>query len=215
VAEELVYYAASGHAPGENLSAATLGTAEEQDFFFSYAEANLGRLREWLLRPDTAGPFENADRLAIRGATWSFLRYAADRRGGTQATLWDGLAFSADTGMTNLANRLGTDPKPWFRDWAAAMYLDDAAVGAVSPYTQPSWNFRSLFANLDYAPGPACSCAYELDARHAANGVAQAFTVSQGAGAGYVRMGVAASAFAGVATTAPGSSLAVVVMRTK
>jgi hypothetical protein len=34
-------------------------------------------------------------------------------------------------------------------------------------------------------------------------------------GAGYVRMGAAASGFAGVATTAPGASLAVVVMRTK
>jgi hypothetical protein len=117
--------------------------------------------------------------------------------------------------MTNLANRLGTDPKSWFRDWAAAMYLDDSGTSPAAIYTQPSWNFRAIFAALDYNPGPACSCAYELAVRNPANGVAQAFTVSKGAGSGYVRMGVAASSFAGVTSTAPGASLAVVVMRTK
>jgi hypothetical protein len=216
IAEEEVYYASSLHGPGENIDVATITASQtQQDRFFQFAEANFGRLRQWLLRPDTAGPFKNADNLAIRGATWSFLRYTADRKGGTESDLWSGLAFSPDTGMTNLANRLGTDPKPWFRDWAMAMYLDDSGTSPAATYTQPSWNFRAIYAALDYNPGPACSCAYELGVRNAANGVAQAFTVSQGAGAGYVRMGVAASAFAGVTTTAPNSSLAVVVMRTK
>lgn len=216
IAEELVYYASSQHGPGENIDVATLTASQaQQDRFFDFAEANLGRLRQWLLRPDTAGPFKNADNLAIRGSAWAFLRYAADRKGGVQSDLWGGLAFSPDTGMTNLANRLGTDPKPWFRDWAAAMYADDAGIGAAATYTQPSWNFRSIYAALDYTPGPACSCAYELAMRNAANGVAQAFTVSQGAGAGYVRMGVPASGFAAVATTAPSASLGVMVIRTK
>jgi hypothetical protein len=216
VAEEEVYYASSLHGPGENISISTIAANQTQiDRFFEFGEANFGRLRQWLLRPDTAGPFKEADNLAIRGAAWAFLRYAADRKGGIESDLWSGLAFSPDTGMTNLANRLGTDPKPWFRDWAAAMYLDDSDTGAAATYTQPSWNFRSIYAGLDYNPGPGCSCAYELAVRNPANGVAQAFTVSKGAGAGYVRMGVAASAFAGVSTTAPGASLAVVVMRTK
>jgi hypothetical protein len=61
-----------------------------------------------------------------------FLRYAPDRKGGLESELWSGLAASADTGVTNLVNRLGTDPKPWFRDWAAAMYLDDAVGGVVA-----------------------------------------------------------------------------------
>jgi hypothetical protein len=216
VAEEEVYYASSLHGPGENISIATISANQTQiDRFFEFGEANFGRLRQWLLRPDTAGPFKEADNLAIRGAAWAFLRYAADRKGGIESDLWSGLAFSPDTGMTNLANRLGTDPRPWFRDLAAAMYLDDSGTGAAATYTQPSWNFRSIYAGLDYIPGPGCSCAYELAVRNPANGVAQAFTVSKGAGSGYVRMGVAASAFAGVATTAPGTSLAVVVMRTK
>jgi hypothetical protein len=216
IAEEMVYYASTLHGPGENLDVGDIAANQtQQDRFFEYAEANLGRLRQWLLRPDTAGPFRNADNLAIRGSAWAFLRYAADRKGGVQSTLWSGLAFSPDTGMTNLANQLGTDPKPWFRDWAAAMYADDAGIGAAATYAQPSWNFRSIYAALDYNPGPGCSCAYELAMRNPANGVAQAFTLTQGAAAAYVRMGVAASAFAGVTTTVPSASLAVMVIRTK
>jgi hypothetical protein len=216
VAEEEVYYASTQHGPGENLGLAAVGAnATQTDRFFEFAEPNLALLRQWLLRPDTAGPFEDAGSDAVGGAAWSFLRYAADRKGGIESTLWSGLAASADTGMTNLAGQLGTDPKPWFRDWAAAMYLDDSGTGPGAAYTQPSWNFRSLYAGLDYLPGAGCSCAYELAVRNPANGVAQSFTLSRGAGAAYVRMGVPASGFAGVTTTAPSSSLAVMVMRTK
>jgi len=216
IAEEEVYYASSLHGPGENITVSTITASQtQQDRFFQFAEANFGRLRQWLLRPDTAGPFKNVDNLPVRGSAWAFLRYAADRKGGLESDLWSGLAFSSDTGMTNLANRLGTDLKAWFRDWAAAMYLDDSGTSPAAIYTQPSWNFRAIFAALDYNPGPACSCAYELAVRNPANGVAEALTVSQGAGSGYVRMGVAASSFAAVTSTAPGASLAVVVMRTK
>jgi hypothetical protein len=216
VAEEEVYYASSLHGPGENIDVSDLtANATQTDRFFTFAEANFGRLRQWLLRPDTAGPFKNADNLAIRGATWSFLRYAADRRGGVESDLWSGLAFSPDTGLTNLANRLGTDPRAWFRDWAAAMYADDGVPGAAAIYTQPSWNFRAIFTGLDYDPGPGCTCAYPLGVLNPANGVAANVTLSAGGAAAYVRMRVAASAFAGVASTAPGAFLPVTVIRTK
>jgi hypothetical protein len=216
IAEEEVYYASSFHGPGENIGVAQLtANATQTDRFFSFAEANFGRLRQWLLRPDTAGPFKNADNLAIRGSAWAFLRYAADRKGGLESSLWSALAFSPDTGMTNLANGIGTDPKAWIRDYAAAMYLDDSGTAPAAVHTQPSWNFRGIYAALDYDPGPGCTCGYQLGVRNAANGVPQAFTVSQGGGAGYVRMGVPASAFAGVTMTAPNASLAMVVIRSK
>ncbi len=95
------------------------------------------------------------------------------------------------------------------------MYLDDSGTSPAAVYTQPSWNFRSIYAVLDFDPASGCDCAFPLGVRPAANGVAQSFTLSQGAGAAYVRMGVPASAFAGVTATAPSGSLAVVVMRTK
>jgi hypothetical protein len=217
IAEEEVYYASSLHGPGENIGVAQLTANQtQQDRFFQFAEPNFGRLRQWLLSPSAAGAFRDEDNLAIRGAAWAFLRYAADRKGGVESTFFSGLAFSPDTGMTNLQNRLGTDPKPWFRDFVTAMYLDDSGTGAAATYTQPSWNFRGIFTALDYDPGPGCTCSYPLATRNPSNGVAQNFTVSQGAGTAYVRMGVPASSFAGVTTnTAPSSSFALVVMRTK
>ena len=216
VAEEEVYFASSHHAAGENLGLSQIAaTQAQQESFFSFMEPNVGRLRQWLLRPDTAGPFRDADNLAIRGAAWSFLRYASDRRGGSSAAFWSALAFSPDTGMTNLANRLGTDPKPWFRDWAGAIYADDAVAGAPAALAMPSWNLRSILAGLDYDPGPACTCAYELGVRKPANGVATAFTLAAGGGTGYVRLRVPTSGFAGVAATAPTSALTVTVLRTK
>ncbi|HYJ78517.1 MAG TPA: hypothetical protein VEW03_02850, partial [Longimicrobiaceae bacterium] len=212
---ELVYYESSGYAPGQDLDVADLtATPAQTDAFFAFAEANFGRLRQWLLRPDTAGPFRETDVLAVRGSTWSFLRYAADRLGGTQSTLWSNLAFSPDSGLTNLASGLGTDPMPWFRDWAAAMYIDDAGAGTPAAiHTQPSWNFRDIYAALDYDPGPACSCAYQLTVRNPTNGVADSFSMSRSGAASYQLLGVAAGAFAGVTTTAPGANLAITVIR--
>jgi hypothetical protein len=213
VAEEEVYYASSLHGPGENIGfSAVNASPTQQGRFLRFAEPNFGRLRQWLLHPDTSGAFKDADALSIRGATWAFLRYAADRKGGLESTFFSSLAFSPDTGMTNLANRLGTDPKPWFRDFATAMYLDDSGTGPAAAYTEPSWNFRSVYGGLSYSGQPA---GYPLATRNPANGVAESFTVSQGAGAGYVRMGVPASAFARLTATAPSSALALMVMRTK
>jgi hypothetical protein len=45
----------------------------------------------------------------------------------------------------NLTNVIGTDPAPLMRDWATSAFADDV-TGVVAPYTQPSWNWRSIFA---------------------------------------------------------------------
>src|SRR4029078_7682856 len=110
------------------------------------------------------------------------------------------LVNSTTGGLDNLQAVLGTDPLPWYRDFTAAVYADDAGLSPCASYTQPSWNFRQLYAALDYNPGPGCSCAYELAVRNPANGVAIGFTLSEGGGAAYVRVGVTASAFAGLTT---------------
>ena len=82
-------------------------------------------------------------------------------------------------------------------------------------FMQPSWNFRSVYGNIDYGPDAGCSCSFELGVRHPANGVAQAFTLSRNGGSAYLRLAVAQNAFAGVTTTAPSGTFAVGVTRTK
>ena len=103
----------------------------------------------------------------------------------------EGLLNTQQTGLTNLQTNLGTDPKPWIADFTLATYSDDATTGVPAQFTQPSWKFREIFENLDYEPGPACSCAYELDTRDPANGVTDSFTLSSGGGSAYTRVGVA------------------------
>jgi hypothetical protein len=220
VAEELMFYQGSGTAPGMDLDLADVSPPAVQTPFFKYAEANFGRLWQWLLAPEGNGPFEgNDDGLATRGAAWAFLRYAADRRGGSQTAFWSSLVNTGNTGLANLQAVLGTDPLPWFRDFSGAMYADNA-FDPVSPpvnFRQPSWNFRSLYAALDYDPGPPCSCAYELNDRNPANGVTDNFVLIPGGGTAYLRMGVPTSAFAGVTVqsggSAPPSTIRLVVIR--
>jgi hypothetical protein len=217
ISEELTFYARSGLSPGSNLGVAQVGAV--QAAFFRYEESNFGRLRQWLLSPHTSGAFQGDDDLATRGAAWAFLRYASDRSPSSDAAFFGALLNTGNRGMTNLQVVLGTDPLPWYRDFAAAMYGDDAGIGAAATYTQPSWNFRELYANLDYLPGPPCSCAYELAVRNPSSGVTDTFTLSSGGGAAYVRMGVPASAFAGVTVrsggVAPPSTVRMTVIRRK
>jgi hypothetical protein len=195
-------------APRSNLDASgVFDAAQVQDAFFRYADDNYARLRQWLLSPHTNGPFQDDSDLATRGAIWAFLRYAADRRGGTESTFWYSLVNTGNTGTANLQAVLGTDPLPWFRDFGAAMYADDMAGGSPQAvYTQPSWNFRSVYASLDYDPGQGCSCIYPLVPRNPANGVAESFTLSNGGGAAYLRMRVATSAFAGLTVRSGGAT---------
>lgn len=220
VAEELMFYDAAGVAPRSNLGAAELAAdAAVEAAFFKYAEANYARLRHWLLSPHANGPFQNDADLATRGAVWAFLRYAADRHGGTESTFWSSLVNTGSRGLANLQAVLGTDPLPWFRDFGAAAYADDMVAGG-SPqavYTHPSWNFRDIYTNLDYDPGPGCSCSYPLAALDLTNGVAESVTLGNGGAAAYLRTRVANDAFAGITVrsggAAPPSSVRLAVIR--
>lgn len=220
VSTELVFYDRSGTGPGANLGVAEVAASVAvQDAFFRYMDDTFGHLRAWLLSPNANGGFQLDADSATAGAAWAFLRYSADRKGGTQSATWHALVNSTTVGLANLQSVLGTDPLPWYRDFAGAMYADDAGLSPAAAYTQPSWNFRSLYANLDYDPGPACSCAYELAVRNPANGVADSFTLADGGGAAYLRLGVPANAFAGVRTlsggVAPPATVRMLVIRRK
>jgi hypothetical protein len=85
--------------------------------------------------------------LSVRGGIWSFLRYAADRKGGAEKNTWY-LLVNPDknvSGIGNLMNVYGTDVLSQMRDWAVANYLDDALSVTTPPAFQNlSWNTRSV-----------------------------------------------------------------------
>jgi hypothetical protein len=216
VAEELMFYRTSvGLAPRGNIIVTQLTTGPNASrrvaAFNSYANPNYGRLRSWLQRPDTAGAFKNTDVLAVRGVTWSFLRYAADRAGGTEATTWFNLVNSQTSGKANLQAVFGVDPDTWLRDYTAAMYADDAVAGVSPEYTNLSWSYRSIYGALNGS--------YQLVPRNLSNGTGLTLSYSRSGGTAYARFGVPTGGFAGITAlsggVAPTSPYALIVVRTK
>ena len=146
IAEELVFYRASRLAPRQNFGAELLagsGAAAFQEFQLN----NLRRYAAYLRSTATQSPvgLPGDDDVETRGATWSFLRYAADRAAPADGDFWFRLVNSQVTGLANLSAVLGQDAAPVIRDWAISVYADDAAGSLARQYTQPSWNFRTLF----------------------------------------------------------------------
>lgn len=154
IAEELVFYRASGLRPGQNIDLDDLrGSSRTADAFNRYAIDNFGRLMDHLRTPWSTSPYVSDDELSTRGATWSFLRYLADRRGGDQNAFWQSLANSKTTGMTNLRAATGADPLLLVRDWAIATVADDRGLPVATSYSQPSWNFRSIYTAFSSTRG--------------------------------------------------------------
>jgi hypothetical protein len=215
VVEELMFYrTAPGLAPRGNIDLGTLTTgplaARRVAAFNAYANSNYGRMRPWLQRPDTAGPVKDTDGLAVRGAVWGLLRYAADRRNGDDAQFWFALGNSLTTGKANLQAALGLDPDLWVRDFISAMYADDAVAGIGAAQQVTSWNFRSVYAGLGGVPHGT---------RPLTDGVALTLSYSRGGGSAYTRFAIPTNAFARVtalsAGVPPASPYALIVLRTK
>ena len=144
IAEELIFYEATGLAPEQNLTLPLISTTQQRrSLFIEYMLGNLGRLWDYLEEPHRNSPYGDNDELGTRGAAWAFLRYAADRSPKSDPELWQGLVDANATGLANLRAVLGTDPIPWVRDWSVSMYTDDFIPGLPPRFTQPSWDFRS------------------------------------------------------------------------
>ncbi|MEP6617957.1 MAG: Ig-like domain-containing protein [bacterium] len=147
IAEELLYYRESGLTPRQNLSDSAIRIINRPSYplWKSDAANNFARFQSYLASPGANSPYANDDELATRGATWSFLRYAADRLGPTDGTIWQRFDNSVTTGLATLTNVLGGTPTPFFRDWAVANFIDDFGVASDPSYQHQSWNYRNIF----------------------------------------------------------------------
>jgi len=147
IAEELTFYEVSGLTPRRNLGITDLRASQTiLDAYNQYQISNLGRLREFLQAPNTNGAFDADDDLATRGGAWYLLRQAADRKGGDETTFWKALVNSTSNGVANLRTAYGGDVEELVRSWGVMLYTDDFVPGVAPPYTQPSWNHRSIYA---------------------------------------------------------------------
>jgi len=168
IAEELTAYAASTLVPRQNIDADRLTQfPSEQAAFFAYQSSNVTRLAEYLKNPDTTS-INGVDGLATRGAAWSFLRYAADRRvaaGTSESVFWRSLIDSNNIGFTNLQSSISAEPMDWINDWLVASYAADLVPGLEARYQLPSWNFRSIYPRLRSAQGQLIYGHYPLRVR--------------------------------------------------
>jgi hypothetical protein len=147
IAEELMFYATTPHEPGQTITIGQLRNGVGQLARFNqYQVSNASRYSDFLKNPEDASPLHGTS-LATRGASWAFLRYVADRRGGDQSAFWRRLIDSDATGYSNLMSALGSSPLGWMHDWSVALYVDDLTPVSTR-FRQPSWHHRSILPAL-------------------------------------------------------------------
>ena len=214
IAEELMFYQAPGFGPRQNLTRQRVGSSQAAiDAFNSYEVSNFARLFGYLKDPERNSPYADNDNLATRGATWQFLRYAADHSTKGEEQVWQALVRDTRVaGFANLTAVLG-DVVPIVRDWSMAQYTDDLVPQMTSTLQQPSWDYRSLFSAL--LPD---GYGYPLKTRALASGTPVSLALN-GGGAAYLRFAVARGA-AGVLRVrsggaAPPAAVALMLVRTR
>lgn len=148
IAEEEIFYRASGLAPGMNLGSADIErTPAIREAFNEFGVDNLGRYNLYVQDPHNSSPM-SVDRLTTRGAAWSFLRYLADRDPRPDREFFRAILDSPLSGLANLEAALGDDPVEWMADWSVAVLADDWVPDLDPKYTHPSWDLRGLVSSL-------------------------------------------------------------------
>jgi hypothetical protein len=159
IAEELVFYRASGLAPRQNIGGEQLAQGSHaRDMHELFMRGNFGRYALFLDGTHLNSPMAGNDQLATRGASWALLRYVADRAGAVDGDLWRRLVDGRNTGAANLADALagsGLTVTSALKDWSAAVAVDDLDTAIAPALTQPSWQFSTSMDLLGYRPGPA------------------------------------------------------------
>ena len=139
-------------------------------FFFQ----NLARLTYWMDKPDQFAPFSRmADTsLAVRGAAWAIVRYAADNYSdGLPRTFTRALAAGPDTGVKNFAAAAKVPIDTLVKGWLVSMYADHLGVPNLpAQYQYRSYNFRSVMPPVARSVLNQSTAAYPLRVQSVGSG---------------------------------------------
>jgi hypothetical protein len=165
-------------------------------FFFQ----NLARLTDWMVKPDTYGPFmKMADTsLAVRGAAWAIVRYAADNySNGDPRVLTRTLAAGPDTGVKNFTAATKASVDTLVKGWLVSMYADHLGIQGLDPkYQYKSYNFRSVMPPVARSVLNQSTASYPLTVQSIGSGTDN-FTGTNHSGSGtYYRLTVSSGAAA-------------------
>jgi len=217
IAEELLFYQQSaGLAPRMDIdSLAFIGSQSQKniDAYNFDQQANFGRFDSYLVRTATSSPYANDDSLWTRGATWSFLRYAADHRGTSDGDTFYKLVNSTTTGIPNLQQVFGTNISSIFSDWAVAHIADDVP-GVATEWQHPSWNFKAIFQYIANHNSQTSFRNYPLATTSVSDNFPTNVTLN-GGGVSYVRFGIAANQVGSVKWTTQAGGVAMSLVRLK
>jgi hypothetical protein len=148
IAEELVGFSSSALEAGHRIDMAALMEAPGGERAMSdYLNENFSNLAHFLARTDTTALF-GADGFATRGASWSFLRYAADRQTRVESDFWGALLPRKGSGLSNLSRAASADIHEWVHDWLVSLYAERIAERVQPRYRQQTWDFAHLYPRL-------------------------------------------------------------------
>lgn len=118
---------------------------------------HFARLYQTLDLPGTTSLFGRvADNdFAFYTASWSFIRFNADRYATSEVDFLRGITQATDvTGLNNVARRTGANTNDMLGNWTLSLTLDENPAIAGNPDANfPSWNLRDIYAgmNRDFA----------------------------------------------------------------
>jgi hypothetical protein len=136
----------------------TLGN--NSDDFNAFFFQNFARLRSWLLITGPMSPISSlADTsLAVRGAAWSLVHYAADQYapGGDIKAYTRKLAGGPDTGVVNLTKNAGNVTfDVLISGWMVANFADNNGISGLSSlYTYKVYDMRNIETVIDLNIAP-------------------------------------------------------------
>lgn len=84
--------------------------------------------------------------------SWSLVRYAADRYAVDEATFFQALTQSSESGIDNLLGRVGVSLDQLLAGWTLSLVVDDHPLWSAAPDPDlqiATWNFRDIYAGLN------------------------------------------------------------------